>query len=324
MRPRNIPYAMRDKVEKELDRLEKEGVLTKTSTSEWATPIVPIVKKNNQIRICGDYKVTVNKALKVDKYPLPKPRDIFATLAGGEKFTKLDLRQAYLQCPVNKHSREILTLNTHKGLYTTNRLAFGISPSPSIWQRKMEQILSDIPFCHCILDDILLTGRDDDEHLHILEQVLTRLSQHNLRLNIDKCYFLQDKLEYCGHMLTKDGVYEAPDKIAAIVEAPCPTNTAQLRSFLGMVTFYHNHLPNVSKVLYPLNQLLNKSTKWKWTAACENAFTTVKQLIASDTCLTYFDPTSPLVLSTDASPYGIGAVLAHRTADGDERPICFA
>jgi len=233
MRPRNIPYAMRDKVEKELDRLEKEGVLTKTSTSEWATPIVPIVKKNNQIRICGDYKVTVNKALKVDKYPLPKPRDIFATLAGGEKFTKLDLREVYLQCPVDKHSREILTLNTHKGLYTTNRLAFGISPSPSIWQRKMEQILSDIPFCHCILDDILLTGRDDDEHLHILEQVLTRLSQHNLRLNIDKCYFLQDKLEYCGHMLTKDGVYEAPDKITAIVEAPRPTNTAQLRSFLG-------------------------------------------------------------------------------------------
>jgi len=83
-------------------------------------------------------------------------------------------------------------------------------------------------------------------------------------------------------------------------------------------------LPNVSTVLYPLNQLLNKSTKWKWTVACENAFTTVKQLIASDTCLTHFDPTSPLVLSTDASPYGIGAVLAHRTADGDERPICFA
>jgi len=97
VRARAIPYAMRDKVEHELDSLEKEGVLTKTSSSDWATPIVPILKKNNQVRICGDYKFTVNPALKVDRYPLPKPQDIFATLAGGQKFTKIDLRQAYLQ-----------------------------------------------------------------------------------------------------------------------------------------------------------------------------------------------------------------------------------
>ena len=255
---------------------------------------------------------------------MPRPRDIFATLSGGEKFTKLDLRQAYLQCPVDSEAKELLTLNTHKGLYTMNRLAFGISSSPSIWQRQMEQILSGIPFCHCILDDILVTGRNDDEHLHVLDQVFTHLSQNNLRLNKDKCSFLQDSLEYCGHVLTKYGVHEAPDKITAIVDAPRPTNTTQLRSFLGMVTFYHNHLPNISTVLYPLNQLLNKNSKWNWTNACEQSFQKTKEMIADNTCLTHFDPASPIVLSTDASPYGIGAVLAHRTADGDERPICFA
>ena len=119
---------MWDKVEKELDRLGKEGVISKTNSSEWATPIVPIVKKNNHIRICGDYKVTVNKALKVDTYPMPRPRDVFATLSGGEKFTKLDLCQAHVQCTVDSEAKELLTLNTHKGkgLYTINRLAFGI------------------------------------------------------------------------------------------------------------------------------------------------------------------------------------------------------
>jgi len=117
MHARQIPYAMRDKVECELNRLEQEGVLTKISSSDWATAIVPILKKNNQVKICGDYKVTVNAALKVDRYPLPKPQDIFASLAGGQKFTKIDLRQAYLQCPVDEETGSILAWNTHKGLY---------------------------------------------------------------------------------------------------------------------------------------------------------------------------------------------------------------
>jgi nucleoside-triphosphatase THEP1 len=117
MRARTVPYAMRPKIEQELDRLEAEGVLTKSSRSEWATPIVPIVKSNGQIRICGDYKITVNPALQIDQYPLPKPQDIFASLAGGQKFSKLDLRQAYLQCEVDDQTKELLTLNTHKGLY---------------------------------------------------------------------------------------------------------------------------------------------------------------------------------------------------------------
>lgn len=196
MRARAIPYAMREKVEQELNRLEKEGVVSKTNTSEWATPIVPILKKNNRVRICGDYKVTVNPALKVDRYPQPKPRDIFAALAGGVKFTKLDLRQAYLQCEVDDATKELLTLNTHKGLYKMNRLAFGIASSPAIWQRKMEQILQGLPFCYCILDDILVTGRDDLEHLQVLRHVFERLSANGLQLNKDKCSFLQDEVEY--------------------------------------------------------------------------------------------------------------------------------
>jgi hypothetical protein len=129
---RPIPYAMREKVEKELDRLEQDGVISETVTSEWATPIVPLVKRNFQIRIYGDYKVTVNPLLKVDRYPMPRPQDIFASLAGGEKFPKLDLHQAYLQCEVDESSSEVLTLNTHRGLYRLHQLAFGIASSPAI------------------------------------------------------------------------------------------------------------------------------------------------------------------------------------------------
>ena len=259
----------------------------------------------------------------MDRYPLPKPQDIFASLAGGQKFTKVDLRQAYLQCPVDEATTAILTWNTHKGLYQVNRLAFGISSAPSLWQQKMDQILQGIPFCHCILDDILVTGRDDDEHLRILEQVFAALHANGLRLNIEKCFFMQDSLEYCGHVITRNGIQQSPSKTEAILNAPVPKNVSQLRSLLGLITYYRNHLLGISDVLQPLNELLKQDKIWCWSPECDRAFKTVKQLIAADTCLTHFDVTAPITLATDASGYGIGCVLSHRTADG-ERPICFA
>ncbi|CAC5423249.1 Uncharacterized protein K02A2.6 [Mytilus coruscus] len=127
-----ILYALRPKVEQELDRLEEEGIIIKVSTSEWATPIVPVVKKSGGVRICGDFKVTINQQLQVDQYPLPRIDDIFAPLSGGEKFSKIDLRQAYLQLEMNEESKKYLTLNTHRGLYQYNRMLFGVASAPAI------------------------------------------------------------------------------------------------------------------------------------------------------------------------------------------------
>jgi len=187
----------------------------------------------------------------------------------------------------------------------------------------MDQILQGISFCHCILDDVLVTGRDDDEHLRILDQGFAALHANGLRLNIEKCFFLQDSLEYCGHVITRDGIHQSPSKTEAILKAPVPKNVSQLRSLLGLISYYRNHLPSISDVLHPLNDLLKQDKKWCWSPECDRAFSTVKQLIAADTCLTHFDATAPITLATDASGYGIGCVLSHRTADG-ERPICFA
>ena len=132
---------MKPKVEVELKRLEKEGILRKVKFSDWATPIVPVAKSNGTVRICGDYKTTVNPQLQTEEYPLPRIDDIFAKLAGGQKFTKIDLRQAYHQMEVEEESQEYLTINTHQGLYRYNRLVFGITSAPAIWQRSMDQIL---------------------------------------------------------------------------------------------------------------------------------------------------------------------------------------
>ena len=164
VKARTVPFSMRAKVEAELDRLEQEGTLTKVQHSDWATPIVPVLKKNGQVRICGDFKVTLNPMLKVDQYPLPKIDDIFANLNGGLHYTKIDLRQAYLQLEVEDVCKELLTINTHRGLYRYNRMAFGIASAPAIWQRTIEQILNGIPGTQCILDDMIITGKTDDEN----------------------------------------------------------------------------------------------------------------------------------------------------------------
>jgi hypothetical protein len=151
IKARPIPFAMRPKVEKELEKLERDGIISKIEISDWSSPIVPVLKKDGSVRICGDFKVTVNQVLQVDQYPLPRIDDIFATLAGGRKFTKLDIRQAYLHMPLDDDSKKLLTINTHKGLYEYNRLTFGIASAPSIWQRAMDQILQGLSGVQCVL-----------------------------------------------------------------------------------------------------------------------------------------------------------------------------
>ena len=145
-RVRSVPFALRLKVERELDRLVAEGTLKPVQYAEWAAPIVSVLKSDGEsLRVCGDFKQTVNAAAKVDRYPLPKVEDLFATLAGGKVFTKLDLRQAYQQVFLDEDSQKLVTINTQKGLFQFTRLPFGVSSAPEIFQRLMENILQGIP-----------------------------------------------------------------------------------------------------------------------------------------------------------------------------------
>ncbi|XP_062865163.1 uncharacterized protein K02A2.6-like [Trichomycterus rosablanca] len=323
---RPTPYALRKKIDTELQSLEASGILSKVDWSDWATPIVPVIKKGKSggVRICGDFKVSLNPVLRTVQYPLPRIEDIFSSLAGGEKFSKIDLSQAYLQIEVEESSRKFLTINTHKGLYQYNRLVFGVASAPAIWQRAMDQVLQDIPGTQCYLDDILVTGKNDIDYLQNLSKVLKRLSDYGLRAKREKCEFFKSKISYCGHVIDKFGLHKSQEKVEAVLKAPRPENVSQLRSYLGLVNYYHKFLPNLASVLHPLNKLLQIGTKWEWSERCKKAFKETKSLITSDELLTHYDPSWPIRLACDASPYGIGAVLSHTMADGSERPIAFA
>ena len=161
-KPRSVPLPLKEAIEEELDRLERIGVIEKVAYSRSATPLVCVPKKDGRIRLCGDYKDTLNQVLNVEQYPLPKPEDLFATLAGGDKFTVLDLTQAYQQLLLDDNSRQYVTVNTHRSLYRYTRLPYEVASAPTIFQRVMDTILQGLPGVICYIDDILITGPTDN------------------------------------------------------------------------------------------------------------------------------------------------------------------
>ena len=227
-RARAAPYALRDVIEKDINRLQKLGVLEKVQYSDWATPVVPVPKPDGSVRLCGDFKITINSMLQVDQHPLPKPQDLLTILAGGKKFSKIDLSQAYQQMILEPDHRKYTTITTHLGLFQYTRLPFGIYSAPAIFQQQMEKILQGIPKIACYLDDILITGQDDEEHLTTLQKVLERLHQWGLRLKESKCSFMKNSVNYLGYIVDAEGIHTAPDKIDAIRNAPRPENLHQL------------------------------------------------------------------------------------------------
>ncbi|CAM4584726.1 unnamed protein product [Caretta caretta] len=221
---------------------------------------------------------------------------------------------------VDEKSQELLTIVTHKGLYRYYCLPFGIMSAPALFQRAMDQILCGLPGVQCYPDDILVTGRNEVDHLKNLEATLQRLEEYSLRVCKDKCEFFQSSVEYLGHIMDAAGLHKAPAK----VKAPPFRNVSQLHLFLGLLNYYGKFISQLATLLKPFYELLGQNKTWKWTEACNVAFNKAKDALLNSEVLTHFDPSLPLQLACDASPYGVGAVMSHIMPSGEARPIAFA
>ena len=292
-KPRPVPFALREAVKRELDRLEKAGIIEKVKYSQWAAPVVPVPKGDGQLRLCGDYKVT-NPALETEQYPLPKLNDIFATLAGGKVFSKIDLTHAYQQMRLDPESRELVTINTHKGLYHYTRLPFGVASAPALFQRVMDTVMQGLPRVACYLGNILITGETPEEHMATLE-VLKCLQAYGIRAKQSKCAFLSLAVEYLGHRIDTTGLHTLSSKVEAVTQAPEPKDIGELRSFLGLLHYYGKFLPSLASVLHPLNDLLKEDTAWSWSTECAKVFAEAKQLLVKAPVLAHFDQPYPSV-----------------------------
>ncbi|XP_039764273.1 uncharacterized protein K02A2.6-like [Pararge aegeria] len=324
VRARAVPLALRERVERELARLESDGTIYRVDHSDFGTPIVPVVKSNGDIRICGDYKITINPKLKRDYYPLPRIDELFTNLSNGEEYSKIDLRHAYEQVLLEESSQKYTAITTHIGTFIYRRTPYGLSCVPEKFQKLMEETLRGVPGTVVFLDDICVTGQNRQAHLNNLRAVLERLRQAGLTVKLNKCKFLQKNVNYLGFVIDKEGLHPDSEKLKAIHEIPTPKDVTQLKSFLGLINYYGRFIPNLSTILYPLHALLKRKNQWNWDLHCDTAFKSAKKALLGKRVLAHYEEGRPLVLSVDSSAYGIGAVLAHRYEDGQERPVSCA
>ncbi|KAK9729945.1 RNase H-like domain found in reverse transcriptase [Popillia japonica] len=202
---------------------------------------MPVVKAKGAIRICGDYKPTLNPNLVVDDHPLPTINEFFTNMSGGQKFSKIDVQQAYLHLEIHSDDREYLTLNTPIGLLQPTRLMYGVASAPAIWQKTMEQMLQGIEGLAIFFDDITVTAPDDATHIKRLSEAFERFHKFNVRINFEKCTFLANEITCCGYRITKDGVSKSPLKVKEIDSISRPENKQELR----VLTWYDPKLPLV-------------------------------------------------------------------------------
>ncbi|XP_031349037.1 uncharacterized protein K02A2.6-like isoform X2 [Photinus pyralis] len=324
VRAREIPLALRSIYAKEIDDKIAAGFFERVDYSEWASPTHVVVKKNGNIRITGNYKPTVNPRMIIDEHPIPKAEHIFARMKHSKLFCHLDITDAYTHLAVDDKFREVLTLNTPThGLICPTRAIYGSANIPAIWQRRMETVLKDLLNVVNFFDDILVFAESFEQLLRTLQATLDRMRQHGLRLNRSKCVFATNSVEFLGHKIDERGIHKSDSHIRAIRDAPKPSTPEELELFIGKATYYNHFIPDLATISRPLRDML-LAESFTWTPEATQAYNELKNILISPQVLMPYDPSLPLVLATDASKMGLGAVLSHRLSNGVERPIAYA
>ena len=239
----------------------------------------------------------------------------------------MDFSGTYKQIVVYGLHREILIIVTPCGYLKPERLQFGVKTAPKKFQSNMDQLLAGIPSVACIVDDVCITGKTPQEHFSNLEKVLHRIEGAGLKLSRAKCSFYQSTVKYLGRIISKEGVSMDPEVVSAITKMPSPTSRQTLQSFLGHMCYVARHVPGLSAVTAKLSELLKKDQPFLWTPEHEVAFQRCKELAGNMATLSHFNEDMDLVITTDASPIGIGAALSHRVKIGNKtylRPIAYA
>ena len=211
---------------------------TGTSIIEWAALIIAVLKTDQSTCLCGDCKMTVNKCTNLDSYPIPKIEDLNMKLSQGRKFTKLDLRSAFLQVLLHKDSKKFYTINIPRGLYQLKCLSFGVKSAPGIYQCCMDNFFMRELHVASYQDNILITRSSDAEHLDTLHRVLKKLLASGLQVRLDKCKFMARSVTYLGYWIDLEGLHPTEDQIRAIRDAPAPHNVMEQKDFLGLYQFY--------------------------------------------------------------------------------------
>nr|XP_023665577.1 uncharacterized protein K02A2.6-like [Paramormyrops kingsleyae] len=320
---RRVPLPLMSKVTAELQRMEDHGVVKRvTQPTDWCAPMVPVMKPNGTVRICVGLN-KLNDNIKRERYILPTTEEILAKLAGASVFTSLDAASGFWQIPLSDDSSLLTTFITPVGRYCFQRLPFGISIAPEIFQRKMHELLGDLDGVAVYMDDVIVYGQDETEHDKRLKDVLKRMESVGLKLNKEKCMFKKTQLSFLGHIVDAQGVRADPEKVRAISELQDPNNVRELRRALGLINYMGKYIPNLATEGGPLYELLKAKSVWAWDQPQKRAFGNLKNALIKAPVLAHYDLARETVVSADASSYGIGSVLLQKH-DSSWKPVAYA
>lgn len=325
-RPRPLPPEKYKAAKAEFDRMVELGIC-RPSKSPWASPLHVVKKKDGGLRVCGDYR-RLNAVTQPDRYPIPRIQDFTYQLYNKRIFSKLDLKMAYYWIPLaNQETAQKTAIITPFGLYEFTCMTFGLRNASQTFQRFMHQVLRGIDDCFCFIDDILLYSQDEEQHQKLLHQVLKRLDDYGVTLNIEKCIFGVEKINFLGYEVSSSGIKPTQERIETISKYPQPKTIIELRRFLGMLNFYRDFLPHQAHLQNDLNKYLhnrkkNDKTPIEWTTAAIQAFEKCRQSITEATTLCFPVPGCSLAIMTDASDHSLGAVLQQKI-ENIWKPLAF-
>ena len=326
-RPYNLPLKHIDWVQKELNTLEKAGVITR-SVSPWASPIVIVPKRTApgdppKKRLCVDYRVINSLLPKVNKahskakgvltlVPLPKIDEIYARLKGSKVYSGFDARSGYHHMELSAKARPKSAFVTPTDKYEFTRCPFGLTQAPAYFQRLINKVLADLDFAFGYLDDILIYSPDVPTHLVHMRQLFQRLREADLKLNREKCNFFKSHIQYLGHLISGEGIKPLPEKLESIKEMPPPTTPKEVKQFLGLIGYYRKFVPRFADVARPLTNLTRLDQPFEWSDKCQASFELLKEALIKEPILRFPDPNKPYTLYTDASKYAWSCVLTQQ------------
>ena len=325
--PYPTPKSEREDLSKEIKRMLKHRKIEESSSCH-NSPVLPIRKKSGELRVVMDFR-KINLYTAKLKFPIPRIDDILNDLHGGKIFSCLDMKSGYSQVNLHPDSRPLTAFTVPERRYQHVVLPQGLTNAPSCFQSLMCNVVSGLaPNIFCFLDDLLIVSKTYEEHEKHLDLVLERLSKHNLSIRIDKCEFFKPSVKYLGFSVGSHGISPLPEKIDAIKDFPRPQDLFQLRSFLGLTSYYRRFLKNYAELSTPLVALTKghpkkgKRVSIDWDEKAEMSFQELKDKMCKEVVLKFPNYSNIFRVTSDASQSAIGGVLSQLDENGHDRPIC--
>lgn len=321
--PYRKSHSERRTIREYIQKFLKLGIIEE-STSEYASPILLVRKKDNSFRIVIDYRA-LNAITKAQIFPMPRLADIFDTLYEAKYFSKMDISNGFFNFMVDDNDKHKTAFITQDGLFQFRKCPQGLKNSPAFFNRVLRKVFHDLLFksCFLYLDDILIYSKTFSDHVQHLRQCLDKLKRNGLKLKPSKCSFAYQELKILGHVLSHEGIKTDPDKVSAVVNMPQPKDVSEVRTFLGMTSYYRRFIENYAALAKPLTNLTRKENEFNFDKSCQLAFKILKEKLVSAPILAQFREDLDVILYCDASLQAIGCVLT-QYYDNREHVIAYA